>query len=341
MKRDNFILCLTLFITPSVFSFFTGPKNTCDYYENPNLAHLLTGTSDDQQPYSNEDYPNLNVFFNGLEKEPTKDDLLKNLNFGYLNVEQPISSLHDLYNLNSDEIGTPYLPEAKPDPPKVWNVDEVKSLAPPQVLPDVGIDLVKHDSFEVKSYPHVLDEQERKLGRKLVQDTPVLSDVLGVEKSLTQEVRDMGKTELEEKYLRTPEYYQPSVPSVVLNKVVHRKEPSFMDELRSIKKIAMQNSQFNPQVLPYDASDPTLSVVETSTVSPVQENTIEKESNASLVGKSLENVNVVAAPSEANTTPIPRRRILRKRPRPPKADNAVKENESSTTAPVTQETPQS
>lgn len=236
MRRRLSTTCLTVFLVTSVLSYNANRKNTCSYYENPNLIPFLTNRIRDE--YSDDGIPNLRVFFNGADPEED-DDLMRRFNFGYLNLDHPLSSLDELFQMNSEEIGQPPFPEPKVKP-KLWNVDEVQKLAAPRVLPDVGLALAnsEQDVHLVQPQPQVLDEHELELGRKLVDETPTFPDVMGVEKSLTQEVKDMDRAEIGESYLRSPEYYYQG-PSVVLNSVVQRREPDFMDQLKHIKMSAL------------------------------------------------------------------------------------------------------
>lgn len=211
-------------------------------YGNQNSAHLLT---DEYSPqHSHDDSPNLKVFYYG-ERPPARENVMKNLNLGYLNVQQPISSLADLYSMSSEEIGVPLVPTPRPNlrkQPKLWNLDEVSKLGPPQVLPDVGLNLGPDPyDYPVNPVPQVLDDYEVKLGRRVVDDVPRPTGGLNRENYLRQEVKDMGRKEIGETYPRSPVYYK-EVPSVVVSNVVQRREPTFMEELQAIKMNKNQNN---------------------------------------------------------------------------------------------------
>lgn len=122
MRRPLLFTCSTVFYVSTVWSYNANREDSCSYYENPELAPLLSGRFRDT--YNDDDAPNLDVFFSEQDKEPEEEDILKKFNFRYLNVDQPIASLDDFIQMNSDEIGTAPLPEPKINP-IVWNLDEV------------------------------------------------------------------------------------------------------------------------------------------------------------------------------------------------------------------------
>lgn len=320
MRRPLLFTCSTVFYVSTVWSYNANREDSCSYYENPELAPLLSGRFRDT--YNDDDAPNLDVFFSEQDKEPEEEDILKKFNFRYLNVDQPIASLDDFIQMNSDEIGTAPLPEPKINP-IVWNLDEVKSVGVPEVLPDVGLNLAGQEQI-VERPPQILDEYEMKLGRKLVDDSPRFPDVMGVEKSLTQEVRDMKETEINESYLKSPEYYQG--PSVVLNNIVQRKEPDFMQQLQQMKMTnlkSMQSEITNDEELEkvddyYRHTTTERSTephIEFSTRSPVLENTIEKTSNGIPVQDFPESVKIENAESQKITEPSRRPHSNRRRSR--------------------------
>lgn len=290
---------LIILYTLSVFSYNTNRKQSCSFYDNPNLGPLLSSRS--CAPFFSDDGPNLKVFFNGRNPEPERKNVLKNFNFGYLNTDEPISSLDDLIRMSSDEIGIPLVEQPK-NKPKLWKIDDVKNYAAPEVLPDVGFNVADHEQDEVVKKPQFLDAHEIKLGRTLVDDTQNFDDFVDVDKSLTQEVHDTGRDEINESYLRSPEYYDEG-SSVVLSNVIQRREPDFMDELEQIKmnsfqpdeldfKTQLQNIQLEnvgaPEIvideesvkgdINYEPNFIEEPLIETTT--PIPENTTEKTSNA-------------------------------------------------------------
>lgn len=241
MKRlVAFIFVITFHIS-LVFCDNAEHENKCSYLENAPFAPLLSQRF--PRSYSSDDYPNLSVFYYG-RREPEEEDITKQFNFGYLN--EPFSSLDDLYRLNSEEITPHHLPESK-EHSKLWNVEDVRNLGPPQVLPDVGLNLARpHDPYEypVKQQPSVLDEHDIQLGRKIVEDSPSPSEILRIRNLVTPKAKVKKRVQKNQRY---PEYHH-KTPSVVLNNVIQRREPTFMDELEDIKMSTFPDNSDSSEV---------------------------------------------------------------------------------------------
>lgn len=325
MKTLTSLVCITAFLHQPVYAYNTNRYgDSCYYYENPNMVPIFRSrSSGSMSPYVAQDVTPaenkvLYGYFPGQDIEAHPDELMKNFNIGYLNVKEPISSIGDLMEMNSEEIGYPEPPLPRRETVKPWNVDEVKNLAAPEVLPDIVLHpepVHGEETSEVQLKQPVLDEHEIKLGRKLVDDSPSIPDLMPVEKSLRQEAEDMGDTEIDEQYLRAAQINAP--PSVVLDTIIPREEPDFMDELEQIKSGNVEHHPSEKQEenednyeqvtsvpissdVPAGNLESTTDSMPTSTAS-VPENTIEKDTNEGTKEENLPNTDKVRKNSQRSS----------------------------------------
>ncbi|KAG5872335.1 hypothetical protein JTB14_023603 [Gonioctena quinquepunctata] len=240
MGAQKSLLYLSLLLAPvhlyNTNRFICGEPvgdGVCQFEENPNIIQITRTRFGDPET----SIPPRPAYFaapvinsrNDIFFEPEREDIMKHINFGYLN--QPISSVGDLIDMTSDEIGSPYLPEKPSEPVSVWKMNDVKTfVGAPKVLPDIMLTPEQHTPPEIQPSPSFLDDNEMKLGRFVVSDTPQVPDLM------TQEALDIGDAEIDEKYLSEPARYS-KAPTFVVNNVLPRKEkqPDFMEELRKIK----------------------------------------------------------------------------------------------------------
>ncbi|CAG9862064.1 unnamed protein product [Phyllotreta striolata] len=190
-------------------------NNVCHYYENPSFVALRAPLVQSRSPFFFADNP------------PNAEHIMRNINYGYLDLDKPIASMRDFVEMDSEEIGRrrepkAYYVEEKPVP---WRMEDVQAYGGgPQVLPDVVI------SPEGPQAPagqaQMLTEAEKQMGMSVVEDPPAQArdDIIQQDKLLTYEADDMGDVEIDERYLNEPtnQRYQP--PSVVYNKIVKEQE---------------------------------------------------------------------------------------------------------------------
>lgn len=224
-------------------------EDTCRHFGNPLIIPIFKARINHEQCYPEEapeeaaEYvaprqefifqTRSDIFYEHQKKKKAKGAYRdRDVNFGYLPLNEDIKSIGDLMDLDSAEIA---LPRSKSppeeEPVRLWEVDDVKSFSTPELLPDVILNENQRKT-DSKSNLIALDPEQVKLGRFVVDDDPPPQEPVHKREIVDRKQRIVGDTSY-----KTPSI---KVPEVILTDITPQedKEPDFMEQLEKIKLAA-------------------------------------------------------------------------------------------------------
>nr|CAI5867475.1 unnamed protein product [Callosobruchus analis] len=152
----NVKLCLLVVLSSvQTYNLVLGDQEICENQDKP-----LNKTNETEKTTK----PNLVSRYNPYLDDRPKDPLLKNFNIDYFDPNR-IKSKDDFFAMDSDEIGIPMVKAPTP----IWQMENAPYGRGPQVLPDVVMS--PEQPLRRKLIPEALGDDEKQMGRYLVEDT--------------------------------------------------------------------------------------------------------------------------------------------------------------------------
>ncbi|CAH1966185.1 unnamed protein product [Acanthoscelides obtectus] len=154
--------CLLILLYSIATCHFATTDEVCDASEKP-----FNQTKETKPECKTKLNPRFTPLFWEDDVKP-KENLLRQFNINYFDPDR-IKSKDDFYAMDSDEIGIPIVDRPKP----VFELENIPSGRRPQVLPDVVVtpEDPRRKLRPPPPLPQYLGDDEKQLGRYLVEDT--------------------------------------------------------------------------------------------------------------------------------------------------------------------------